>query len=90
MKFKSILFILVLVSTINCTFANTITVGTNNNNGNDTFSSIQEAINFAEDTDSIIINDGIYSETLFINKSVNIFSERLGLKKQRMIRNIIR
>lgn len=73
MELKSISAILLVIFTISCASANTITVDVNNGNNSD-FSSIQEAINFAQENDSILIYKGNYSETLTIDKQLKIIS----------------
>ena len=77
MIFTKICTILLIILTINCTSATTITVGTNSNN-NYNFSSIQEAINFAQENDTILIYKGNYSETLTIDKQLRISSISLN------------
>jgi parallel beta-helix repeat protein len=74
MKLTHILVIMFLLSTINCASATIITVNVHNNNTDHTFSSIQDAINHAQENDSIVLNNGTYSETLTINKSINLYS----------------
>ncbi len=77
MIFTKIFTILLIILTINCTSATTITVGTNSNS-NYNFSSIQEAINFAQENDSILIYKGNYSETLTVDKQLRINSISLN------------
>ncbi|GEM_PF-1976256 len=80
MKFINIIIIIFLLLTINCVSAATITVDMHDNNTNFTFSSIQDAIDHAQENDSIAIKNGIYCENLIINKSVNIYSLTLDPK----------
>ncbi|MGP8330781.1 MAG: right-handed parallel beta-helix repeat-containing protein [Methanosarcinaceae archaeon] len=77
MTLKTMCTILLIIFSINCVSATTITVGTDNNNN---FSSIQEAINFAQENDSILIYKGNYSETLTIDKQLRINSISLNPK----------
>nr|WP_321496983.1 NosD domain-containing protein [uncultured Methanolobus sp.] len=73
MNFKIIAVMLFLFLTVSCVSATTITVG-NNSNTNNSFSSIQDAIDHAQKNDSIIIYSGTYSETLTVNKPLSISS----------------
>lgn len=73
MKLKLIISIVLIILTVNCVSATTITVSTNDD-GINNFSSIQEAINLAQDNDSILISKGNYSETLTVNKQLRIYS----------------
>ncbi|MCO5382822.1 MAG: hypothetical protein NHB15_12605 [Methanosarcina barkeri] len=73
MELKNISAFLLIIFTINCASATTLTVGVNNGS-NSNFSSIQEAINFAQENDSILISKGNYSETLTIDKQLKISS----------------
>jgi len=73
MEIKNISTVLLIILTINCASATTITVEVNNGDNNN-FSSIQEAINFAQENDSILIYKGNYSETLTIDKQLKISS----------------
>lgn len=73
MELRNISTMLLIIFTINCASATTITVEVNNGN-NSNFSSIQEAINFAQENDSILIYKGNYSETLTIDKQLKIGS----------------
>lgn len=73
MELKNISAILLIIFIINCASATTITVDVNNGS-NSNFSSIQEAINFAQENDSILISKGNYSETLTIDKQLKISS----------------
>lgn len=72
MELKNLFTILLIIFTTNCASATTITVDVNNENSS--FSSIQEAINFAQENDSILIYKGNYSETLIIDKQLKISS----------------
>ncbi|MDW7730854.1 MAG: NosD domain-containing protein [Methanolobus sp.] len=78
MKLTNILITMVLLLTINCSSAATITVDTHINNTDYTFSSIQDAIDHAQENDSIALNSGVYHENLIINKSVNLYSFTLN------------
>jgi parallel beta-helix repeat protein len=40
------------------------------------FKFIQEAINFSVDGDTIIVQEGLYNESLYINKSINLISDK--------------
>lgn len=73
MELKNISTILLIIFSINCASAATIIVDVNSGN-NSNFSSIQEAINFAQKNDSILIYKGNYSETLTIDKQLKISS----------------
>ncbi|MDK2826330.1 MAG: nitrous oxidase accessory protein [Methanolobus sp.] len=65
-----------LFLTVSCVSATTITVG-DNSNTNNSFSSIQDAIDQAQKNDSIIIYSGTYSETLKVDKPLSIRSSSL-------------
>ncbi|HIH92567.1 TPA: hypothetical protein HA338_00480 [Methanosarcina acetivorans] len=73
MELKNLFTILLIIFSINCASAITITVDANIGNDSN-FSSIQEAINFAQENDSILIYKGNYSETLTIDKQLKIGS----------------
>lgn len=73
MRLINLFTTLLIIFTINCASATTITVDINNENSSN-FSSIQEAINFAQENDSILIYKGNYSETLTIDKQLKISS----------------
>lgn len=70
MKLKILSTTLLIILAMNCVSAATITVDGNNSN----FSSIQGAINSAQENDSILIQKGDYSETLTIDKQLKISS----------------
>ena len=75
MKIKQILIITIILFTVSCVSGTTITVETNNNNNtNLSFSSIQDAIDRAQENDFIIIHNGTYSNTLIIDKPLSISS----------------
>jgi len=78
MKFTNTLFIVFLLLTINCASAATITVDMHNNNTDKTFSSIQDAINHAQENDIVVVYNGTYSESLVIDKSLTIASLRFN------------
>jgi parallel beta-helix repeat protein len=75
MNFKIIVPILLVIFTINCASAATITVDANSHDDPDNFSSIQAAINFAQKNDSIVICKGNYSENLIIDKQLRLYSK---------------
>ncbi|MEM1514178.1 MAG: PKD domain-containing protein [Candidatus Thermoplasmatota archaeon] len=43
--------------------------------GNDGFTSIQQAINYASNGDTIFVHSGIYYENIFINKNIKLIGE---------------
>jgi parallel beta-helix repeat protein len=53
--------------------SNKIIVGKNYSDAN--FTNIKDAIEFASDGDTIIVQHGIYQETLFVNKSISLVGE---------------
>jgi PGF-pre-PGF domain-containing protein len=59
---------------MNITITNVPTMRVGSGSGYD-YSSIQEAINDADDGDTIIVTDGIYNENVVVNKSVILRSE---------------
>ncbi|WP_321431013.1 PGF-pre-PGF domain-containing protein [uncultured Methanolobus sp.] len=59
---------------MNVTVSNVPTMRVGSGSDND-YSSIQEAINDADDGDTIIVTDGIYNENVVVNKSVTLRSE---------------
>lgn len=75
MKYKYTVFLLLFILTINSVSAATITVDLNSPVGSGNFSSIQKAINFAQENDAIAICKGNYTETVTIDKQLNIYSE---------------
>lgn len=64
---------LFLFLTVSCVSATTLTVG-DNSNTDLSFSSIQDALNYSQDNDLIIISEGIYSENLVVDKQLKIRS----------------
>jgi parallel beta-helix repeat protein len=74
MTLKNTVLILVVILTVNCASASIIPVDLNYDGNNLSFSSIQEAINHAQENDSILIHKGTYSETLTIDKPLRISS----------------
>ena len=49
------------------------------NNGEQDFISIQDAIDYASNGDTIYVNSGIYYENLYVNKTINLFGNSKGL-----------
>lgn len=74
MKIKIITITIFLLFTISCVSATTITVS-NNSDINGSFTSIQDAIDQAQDNDLIVIHEGTYYETLVVDKPLRIESE---------------
>lgn len=77
MKGKSIqnictIFLLVLGATITQAGAAVLTVGSN---GGENYSSIQEAVNNAQNGDTISVSPGIYIENVNVNKEIAIISK---------------
>ncbi|WP_406655600.1 NosD domain-containing protein [Methanolobus sp. ZRKC2] len=72
---KNILIIAFVLLTINCVSAATITV--NSDSTNNSFSSIQDAIASSQENDSIIIDNGVYTGNLIIDKPLRISSSSL-------------
>jgi parallel beta-helix repeat protein len=72
-NFKIIAVMLFLFLTVSCVSATTITVGDNSNTNAD-FTSIQDALNYSQDDDLIVISEGIYSENLVVDKQLKIQS----------------
>jgi len=77
MKGKSIqnictIFLLVLGATITQAGAAVLTVGIN---GGENYSSIQEAVNNAQNGDTIVVSPGIYIENVNVNKEIAIISK---------------
>ena len=73
MKLAKTLFFLMFLLTINHAGAATITVSTNSST-DVSFTSIQNAIDQAQENDSIVIYSGTYSETLVVDKPLSISS----------------
>ncbi|WP_340819985.1 right-handed parallel beta-helix repeat-containing protein [Methanolobus sp. WCC4] len=73
MGLKIITVIFLLLLTISCASATTITFS-NNDSINASFTSIQDAIDQAQKNDSIVIYSGTYSETLVVDKPLSISS----------------
>ena len=74
MKIKNIFLILFFVIAISCASATTITVDLNSSEGNNSFSSVQDAINYSQDNNFIVIHNGSYYENLVVDKPLKIKS----------------
>jgi parallel beta-helix repeat protein len=48
-------------------------------NGEQDYTSIQDAIDDASNGDTIYVNSGIYTENIYINKSINLFGKGKGI-----------
>ncbi len=48
-------------------------------NGEQEYTNIQDAIDDASNGDTIYVNSGIYSENIYINKSINLFGKGKGI-----------
>jgi parallel beta-helix repeat protein len=70
-KFISVVFIYIFIAIVTQADAAVITVDLN---GEGNYSSIQEAINNAQDGDTILVSSGVYQENLEINKELTILS----------------
>lgn len=80
MKPVNLIILMLLLFTISGASASTFTVDMHSNNTSYAFSSIQDAINHAQEHDSIIISKGIYTESLTIDKPVGLYSVTLDPK----------
>jgi len=48
-------------------------------NGEEEYTSIQDAINDASNGDTIYVNSGVYHENIYINKTINLFGNKKGI-----------
>lgn len=75
---KNIFLMSFLLLTISCASATTIIVDMNSSGVNNSFSSIQDAIDFSQANDSVVIYGGGYSEILIIDKPLKLRSRFLN------------
>lgn len=74
MKIINIVLIILLVSTVNSVSAEIIVVDSHHSNTNNTFFSIQDAIDHSQENDSIVLISGTYFESLVIDHPIDLYS----------------
>ena len=80
MKFNRLLFVSLILSTLilgtNWTYGKTWTVDDDLQDYPDAdFTSIKDALNVAEDRDTILVYNGIYRDSLIFSKSISLVSK---------------